>query len=211
MASTRTELGLPPFGPLRAATFGGLRVATFRGLRLALLALLACGLLAGPPAADALAAGPCGDTNARPGEASEQALSQSTVCLLNRARAKHGLRSLQIDARLSKAAHAHSRDMVRKHYFGHVSRKGKDVVDRLTRTGYLGGARSWTVGENIAWGAGSRSTPREIVSAWMHSAGHRHNILTTRFREIGIGVVFDTPADVGAAGATYTTTFGARG
>lgn len=210
MASKRKQLAVATFGPRSTASARGLRVAALRELRLAVFAVLACGLLVGPLTADSVAAAPCRDTSMRPGEASERALSQATVCLLNRARAKRGLRGLQIDARLSKAARAHSRDMVRKHYFSHVSRGGKDVVDRLTRTGYLGGARSWTVGENIAWGAGSRSTPSEIVSAWMHSAGHRHNILTTRFREIGIGVVFDTPTDVGPAGATYTTTFGSR-
>ncbi len=80
--------------------------------------------------------------------------------------------------------------MVRKRYFDHVSRTGRDVVDRLTHTGYLGSARSWIVGENLAWGSGSLSSPREIVQSWMHSPGHRANILSRRFREIGIGVVF---------------------
>ncbi len=67
-----------------------------------------------------------------------------------------------------------------------------------------------TFGDNLAFVAGPRSTPREIVVAWMHSSGHRANILNGRFREIGIGVVFDTPSQ-GLTGATYTTTFGARG
>ena len=84
------------------------------------------------------------------------------------------------------------------------------MVDRLTRTGYMRGARAWTVGENLAWGSGTRSTPREIVAAWMHSPGHRANILQRRFREIGIGVVFDSPRGSSATAATYTTTFGAR-
>ena len=44
----------------------------------------------------------------------------------------------------------------------------------------------------------------------MRSPGHRHNILSRRFREIGIGVKFDTPVGSYATGATYTTTFGAR-
>jgi uncharacterized protein YkwD len=101
--------------------------------------------------------------------------------------------------------------MVRRNYFGHVSKSGNDVVDRLTRTGYFRGARSWTVGENLAWGSGGRSTPREIVAAWMASPGHRANILQRRFREIGIGVVFQAPRNTGGPAATYTTTFGARG
>ena len=72
------------------------------------------------------------------------------------------------------------------------------------------GARSWTVGENLAWGSGTRSTPREIVNAWMKSPGHRANILQRRFREIGIGVVFEAPHGSSSTAATYTTTFGAR-
>lgn len=137
-------------------------------------------------------------------------MAKSTVCLLNNQRRRRGMRPLRRNRRLSSAARRHSHDMVSRHYFSHVSQAGRDVVDRLTNTGYLGGGGSWTVGENLAWGAGSRSTPREIVQAWMHSPGHRANILNRSFREIGIGVAFDTP-EHGLTGATYTTTFGRRG
>ena len=156
----------------------------------------------------------CAHADTRPGDASENSLSRSTVCLLNRQRARRGLRKLRLNERLSKAARQHTADMVKRNYFSHNSRSGSDVVDRLTRTGYMRGARSWTVGENLAWGSGSRSTPREIVAAWMNSPGHRSNILQRRFREIGIGTVFGTPnrssSSAGRAAATYTTTFGAR-
>lgn len=168
---------------------------------------LSCALLAGPAAASALA---CDNKNARPGGASKAQLESATVCLLNNARESNGLGRLRVNGRLSAAAAAHSGDMVRKRYFSHTSRAGRDVVDRLTNFGYIPGATSWTVGENIAWGSGGRSTPRSIVSAWMHSPGHRQNVLSRRFREIGIGVAFDTPAGSYATGATYTTTFGAR-
>ena len=84
------------------------------------------------------------------------------------------------------------------------------MVDRLTSTGYLGRVRSWLVGENLAWGSGSRSTPRETVVGWMNSPGHRHNMLNSRFREIGIGVVFSAPTKRSRVAATYTTTFGTR-
>ena len=170
-------------------------------------AALSCALLAGPAAGSAMA---CDNANARPGGASQAQLESATVCLVNNARERHGLGRLRVNGRLSAAADAHSGDMVRKRYFSHTSRTGRDVVDRLRNTGYLSGASSWTVGENIAWGSGARSTPRSIVSAWMHSAGHRHNILSRRFREIGLGVAFDTPAGSYSTGATYTNTFGAR-
>lgn len=152
----------------------------------------------------------CENTNARPGEASEAALAKSAVCLLNKQRTRRGLRKLRLNSDLSQAARRHTIDMVTRNYFSHTSRSGSDIVDRLTQTGYIGGARSWTVGENLAWGSGTRSTPREIVSSWMASPGHRANILQRRFREIGIGVVFQAPNGESSTAATYTTTFGAR-
>lgn len=178
--------------------------------KLAALTVLVLSLLAGPATPTAAAAS-CANANAYPGDATRQQLARATVCLLNKQRKSRGLHKLRLNPRLSRAARAHSRDMVAKNYFDHVSKQGKDVVDRLTSTGYLGEANTWVVGENLAWGAGERSTPRQIVSAWMRSTGHRQNILTDRFREIGIGIVFDTPTNVSATGATYTTTFGARG
>ena len=152
----------------------------------------------------------CSNTDKRPGQASDDALAKSAVCLINKQRARRGLRKLRLNSRLSEAAQRHTVDMVKRNYFSHVSKSGRDVVDRLTRTGYMRGARAWTVGENLAWGSGTLSTPREIVAAWMRSPGHRANILQRRFREIGIGVVFDSPRHSNSTAATYTTTFGFR-
>jgi uncharacterized protein YkwD len=210
----------------------------YRSLSLT-VAALACAVVAGPGAAAASArtvatfdsgskvvvtstgsvtkakrghsAEACENTGDRAGQASQAALIRATVCLLNKERTKRGLRKLRVNARLSSAARSHTLDMVRKHYFAHVSKSGGDVVSRLRRTGYLSHTRSWTVGENLAWGSGGRSTPASIVDAWMHSAGHRHNILTRQFREIGVGLVFKAPSPAYSTAATYTTTFGARG
>lgn len=43
------------------------------------------------------------------------------------------------------------------------------------------------VGENIAYGYSSRG----VVDAWMHSRGHRRNILDRQFRLIGVGAAKD--------------------
>ncbi len=152
----------------------------------------------------------CDDTAARAGEVSEDALAASTVCLLNVERTQRGLRGLRVNGRLSAAAQHHTNDMVRRGYFSHTSRSGSHMGDRIRGQGYLSGARSWMIGENLAWGSGERSTPRSIVRAWMNSPGHRRNVLTARFREIGIGVVDQAPVRTGNRGATYTTTFGSR-
>jgi uncharacterized protein YkwD len=174
-------------------------------LLLVLLAILSLSL-----PATAAAAAPCADANVRPGSASEAVLAKSTVCLINRERTRRGMRALRRNRNLSQAALSHTRDMIDQRYFQHVSKSGLDVVDRLTSTGYLGRVRTWLVGENLAWGSGSRSTPRETVIAWMNSSGHRRNILNRRFREIGIGVVFSSPNHSSPVAATYTTTFGTR-
>jgi uncharacterized protein YkwD len=53
-----------------------------------------------------------------------------------------------------------------------------------------------------------------IVRAWMHSPGHRRNILDSGYRDIGIAVVKGAPVPASARGrgpaATYATDFGAR-
>lgn len=158
----------------------------------------------------ARSAGGCDNTTARAGQVSEDALAVSTVCLLNVERTSRGLRALRVNGRLTAAAQQHTSDMVRRRYFSHTSRSGNDMSDRIRGNGYLGGARSWMIGENLAWGSGERGTPRSIIQAWMNSPGHRHNILTGKFREIGIGVVDSAPVSTGNRGATYTTTFGSR-
>jgi uncharacterized protein YkwD len=172
---------------------------------LASIALCACALLAAPPAL----AAPCENAGARSGEATAKELAAASVCLMNKSRARRGLRGLRMNKRLAKAAMGHSRDMVEGGYFSHFSRSDGDIVSRLRRTGYMRGARAWFVGENLAWGAGDRSTPRAIWRAWMRSSGHRANILG-RFREVGVGVVLQAPNGRRTLAATYTTTFGMR-
>jgi hypothetical protein len=99
--------------------------------------------------------------------------------------------------------------MVDGHFFSHVSPDGVDLEQRLAS--YVPVNGGWLIGENIAWGEGSNSTPAFIVDGWMHSAGHRANILQPGFREIGIGIVNGTPrGSTPATSATYTTDFGAR-
>ena len=61
------------------------------------------------------------------------------------------------------------------------------------RSGYMRSARRWRVGENLAWGAGGKSTPKAIVRAWMHSPPHRKAILTRSYRDVGLGVVSGIP------------------
>lgn len=180
-----------------------------RRLRAALPLCLVALSLAPPP--EASAASPCPDADSLPGEASYAALGRATHCLANRERRERGLRALKGSKRLARAARRHARDMVRRSYFSHDSPSGAKFSSRLRRAGYVG-AGNWWVGENLAWGGGSRSTPRRIVEAWMDSPSHRANLLDRRFREIGVGVAAGVPVrrDYGV-GATYVHEFGFRG
>jgi uncharacterized protein YkwD len=191
-------------------------------LRPILAAVVLCALLLAlaPPGADAARAKVSGylpncqvavaAATSAPRTAPTIRLARAAVCLINNRRAKRGLPRLRINRRLSRAAMWHTHDMVRRNYFDHVSKRGRDVVDRLYRTHYLGGRFSWSVGENLAWGSGPLGTPRQIVRAWMRSSGHRRNMLNPRFREMGIGVLANGPVHTEQPAATYTTTFGIR-
>jgi uncharacterized protein YkwD len=169
------------------------------------VAALAVLLVAVPSAS---AAGVCSAANATAAKASKRALVRATLCVLNAERARHRLRPLRLNRKLTRAARRHARAMARHRFFSHNSPGGASFVDRIRSTGYLSGARSWTVGENIAYGTGRRSTPRSIGRAWMNSPPHRANILSSSYRAIGIGIVARTPT--GGRGGIYTTDFGRR-
>jgi uncharacterized protein YkwD len=175
---------------------------------LALTALAAAAPLT-LPATSSAAAAPCHGANLKPSAASAAAVRQATLCLLNRERARHGLPRLHQHVSLSNAARKYARLMVSKRFFDHVSPAGSTMSQRIKRTHYLRHTHAWSLGENIAWGSGGSATPARIVNAWMHSAGHRANILNGSFREIGIGVAVGAPT--GGSGATYVNEFGRRG
>ena len=149
-------------------------------------------------------------------EAEVQALSptqleSSVTCLINKRRAKAGLRSVRSNGRLRQAALSHSQDMVRRGYFKHTSPSGKTFVDRIIATGYTRRARRWLLGENLIWGRGARSTPQAMVHVWMGSPPHRANLLRARFREIGVAAVRGTPVDSSEEnGVTVSSEYGFR-
>jgi len=130
----------------------------------------------------------------------------ATLCLLNRVRSRRDLPPLRLNAKLSRAARRHSRDMVRHRYFAHDSRSGRSPFDRMRATHYVPRNASWSLAENIGWGSGTLGSPIALVRAWMHSPPHRANILSRQFRDIGIGIAPGAP--IGGGGGTYTTDFG---
>ena len=111
---------------------------------------------------------------------------QQVLVLLNQIRAQHGLTPFTVSAPLRSAARAHSADMLERDYFDHDS-PTESWEARISR--YL---RSPLIGEDIAWGLGSRGTPAGLVSQWMHSPVHRAIILTAGLHRIGLGLALGT-------------------
>jgi uncharacterized protein YkwD len=168
-------------------------------------------LLAAAPATASAAEQACPAANATTANATKREIVNATLCTLNRERARYGLKALKLNKKLSRASRRHARDMAKRNYFSHDTLGGGSFVDRIRSTGYLRGARSWMVGENLAWGSHQNSRPSTIMRLWMNSPGHRANILNGSFREIGIGVVYDAPVRGGGSPAgTYATDFGYR-
>ena len=158
--------------------------------------------------ANAFACGIAADVDPADPGASLRAARSATLCLLNVQRRSHHLHRLRFNHKLALAGLRHARDMVHNDYFSHDAPSGENFVDRILDTNYIPSSASWVVGENLAWGNKKKATPRQIVAAWMHSPGHRRNILKGRFREIGIAIVVGAPVDGVRRAATYATEFG---
>ena len=176
--------------------------------RYSLAALAALGVLAAP--ATASAATGCQNKLAHPSQVSNATVKRTTLCLLNKQRKAHGRRALKPNRRLARAARKHARDMVERDYFSHTAPGGVSFVDRIMKQDYVNPGQGWSLGENLAWGSYQLATPKSIVRSWMHSPGHRANILNPSFREIGVGVVKGAPEPGVDSAATYATSFGKR-
>jgi uncharacterized protein YkwD len=131
------------------------------------------------------------------------------LCLVNRERNRAGLRPLDRNRDLQRAAQRHNDRMVGSGCFSHRCSGEADLGTRLKSTGYLGGGlRRWAYGENIAWGMDRRGSPAAVVGAWMGSPPHRANILSGSFRELGVGFGTGSPSRGRDPGGVYTIDFG---
>lgn len=179
----------------------------------ALMALLLLGgIMAVMPApAAASRCIPAGSTGSAVLPAAETLDEAATLVLreVNRERVARELVRLDPDPRLALAAQRHARDMVRRGFFSHVTPEGGGMTTRVRAAGYLRTPAGWALGEVLAWGAGSCSTPAAVVAAWMASPSHRRVLLGRRYRELGVGVALGTPfAPAPVGGATYAAELG---
>jgi len=148
--------------------------------------------VAAPAAPLATASGRCRGAGALAGRTSSATMRWALLCLINHRRARHGRGGFGADARLMRAANRHAADMARRHYFSHVSPGGASPLRRARSAGWRGG-----VAEAIAWGCGTRSSPRATVQAWLASPPHRAIVLG---RGGAAGIGFKRAAGCGGRG-----------
>ena len=95
--------------------------------------------------------------------------------LLNHIRQTHGRPAFRLNASVSHRAWLHSRAMASKNAIFHTA----TLYDAVRAY------RPSTWGENV----GMAGLLARVRTLWMHSPAHRSNILNSRYRRIGIGVV----------------------
>lgn len=107
---------------------------------------------------------------------------ESVLAHMNFYRGLNGTAPLRIEPRLAKAAEDRIRDMEERQYWAHLSPTGASPFMWLTLRGYSFSA----AGENLASGF---DTAEVLVSTWMESAGHRRNIISPDFQDVGIAII----------------------
>ncbi len=119
-------------------------------------------------------------------------MEQEVIKLVNAERQKLGLKDYQANSQLSNIARNKSQDMRDNNYFSHTSPTYGSPFEMLRKFNVNYSA----AGENIAKG---QRTAQAVINAWMNSAGHRRNILSKKYTQIGVGLVKDNQ------GVTYWT------
>lgn len=104
------------------------------------------------------------------------------IRLTNEKRAENGLAPLKQNQVLSTAAAEKGKDMLKQDYWAHVAPDGTEPWFFFKQGGYT----YRYAGENLAR---DFSDAASAVEAWMASETHRENILSSKYKDIGIGVV----------------------
>ncbi|MGX1758266.1 CAP domain-containing protein [Streptomyces lydicus] len=136
------------------------------------------------------------ERSAAPSKATDtQSSAEAEVLsLVNQERSRAGCSPVTADEELAGLAQQFSDDMARRGFFDHTDPDGDTPWDRARDAGIddLGG-------ENIARG---QATAQAVMDSWMHSPGHRANILNCDYKTLGVG------AHTGPGGPWWTQDFG---
>jgi len=106
---------------------------------------------------------------------------------------------LAINLFLTDSARGHSQWMIDNDVFSHTGAGGTTPMQRMQGAGYVFNPSSYAAGENIAWRGTKPAVPDPVATtARLHQdlfvdvnypgRGHRVNILSPDYREIGAGV-----------------------
>lgn len=104
--------------------------------------------------------------------------------MINAYRKSKGLRPLQLNATLTKAAKMHSRDLAKWDRISHYGSDGSNPWDRVKRSGY----KPRLAAENVGTG---QVTFDEVMRGWKASSGHNKNLLLSDASQMGIALVQD--------------------
>ncbi|MED4161620.1 hypothetical protein E2L07_09225 [Halalkalibacterium halodurans] len=110
---------------------------------------------------------------------------QRMIDLVNEERQKNGLQPLKANLEITKVARVKAQDMIDNNYFDHNSPTYGSPFDMMRQFGI----EFRTAGENLA----GNQTVEAAHQALMNSQGHRANILSPNYTEIGVGVVEGGP------------------
>jgi hypothetical protein len=124
----------------------------------------------------------------------DEVLESKMINLVNQERTSRGLNALTFSPKLRNLGRLHSGDMFQRGYFSHFSPEGKTVADRAKENNvdYL------IIGENLAYAPNLDLAHKGL----MNSEGHRANILSPEYNQIGIGIL-----DGGVYGLMITQVF----
>lgn len=109
------------------------------------------------------------------------AVEQSMFQLLNQERVRRGIPALKWNERLQQAARKHSELLAQRKQLSHRFPDEGELMQRIADTGLHLNAAA----ENLAYSTDSD----ELHSSLMRSPGHRANMLSPQYDEVGIGVI----------------------
>ena len=109
--------------------------------------------------------------------------AQEVLQLVNVERTNAGLKPLQLSSDLNYFADVRAKELPT--LFSHTRPDGTSCFTAV-KVSYK------YIGENIAAG---QPTPAEVVEGWMNSPGHRANILSSKYTQMGIGYVYAPSTD----------------
>jgi len=124
----------------------------------------------------------------------DQEAEKEMINLVNSEREKKGLGNLNSNQSLKQVAVEHCMDMLNRGYFSHYTLEGKSPFDRMTEIDIDFNF----AGENLALAPNTRLAMQGL----MDSPGHRANILSENFGQIGVGVI-----DAGIYGEMFCQEF----